>query len=458
MEKDRLPDARLDPLASILLVLVFLLTACQQKEAPPEGPPPPETAREWYLAALDSTGLSDTRMVRAWRQAGDQALTDSMIAEPPFRETGYFRAEEPAALSYRLQMQRGEVMRIDFDNTPSNIQFFADLYEVEKSDSGEVLRRVFSAEEEWGDSLLYEAAAPGWFLLRIQPELLATCRFTIDIKVQPAYGFFPVEGKSNPDIWSFFGDPRDGGRRKHKGIDIFARRGTPVVAVTDGIVMRVRNEGLGGKQVWLRDTLRRQAIYYAHLDSQLVRNGAYVRAGDTLGLVGNTGNASTTSPHLHFSIYRRGSGAIDPWPFVARRSGRMPSPRVDTSWLGRLVRIRPERYDLRFGPKQATPSLETLPRHLPVRIVAASQGWYRVETPEGKRGYLRPVALEQTDQPLQQLEVNREWELLSHPHEKARPVSMVKPPEDVSVLGHASGYQLVRTAAGTIGWIPTPIQ
>ena len=43
-----------------------------------------------------------------------------------------------------------------------------------------------------------------------------------------------------------------------------------------------------------------------------------VRAGDTLGLVGNTGNARTTAPHLHFGIYRAGRGAVDPWPFLHR--------------------------------------------------------------------------------------------------------------------------------------------
>jgi murein DD-endopeptidase MepM/ murein hydrolase activator NlpD/SH3-like domain-containing protein len=441
-------------LSCILLLLIFLMAGCREKEEKPTAIPLPETARERYLAALDSIGLADTRMVKVWRRAGDNALTDSMIAEPPFRETGYFRAEEPEALSYRLQIQTGEVMRVDVNSTPSGIQFFADLFQMEKTDSAEVLSRVFSAEEDWGDSLQYEVKEPGRFLLRIQPELLATCRFTIDIKIQPAYGCFPVTGKSNSDIWSFFGDPRGGGRRKHKGIDIFARRGTPVVAVTDGYVMRVRNGGLGGKQVWLRDPLRRQALYYAHLDSQLVENGARVRAGDTLGLVGNTGNASTTRPHLHFSIYRRGSGAIDPWPFVARRSGRMPDPGIDTSWLGHLARVRLASYNLHSGPKSQTPTLETLPRHLPVRVVAASQGWYRVQTPEGKRGYLRPAALEHTDKPLQQLEATRAWELLSHPHAEAQPMSAVQPEEGLSILGHTSGYSLVRTAAGTIGWIP----
>lgn len=58
----------------------------------------------------------------------------------------------------------------------------------------------------------------------------------------------------------------------------------------------------GGKVVWMRDEARGMSLYYAHLDSQHVAAGAYVRPGDTLGFVGKTGNARTTPPHLHFGI------------------------------------------------------------------------------------------------------------------------------------------------------------
>jgi hypothetical protein len=57
------------------------------------------------------------------------------------------------------------------------------------------------------------------------------------------------------------------------------------------------------------------SLYYAHLDKQLVEAGQRVKKGDTLGLVGNTGNARFTPSHLHFGIYNY-HGAVDPWPFV----------------------------------------------------------------------------------------------------------------------------------------------
>src|SRR5258705_7313018 len=77
---------------------------------------------------------------------------------------------------------------------------------------------------------------------------------------------FPVSGiRSN--IGGFFGDYRKGGR-EHKGIDIFAKKGTPVVAVCNGVITAVENGGLGGKAVWLRAEDGTWSAYYAHLDQQ----------------------------------------------------------------------------------------------------------------------------------------------------------------------------------------------
>ena len=64
-----------------------------------------------------------------------------------------------------------------------------------------------------------------------------------------------------------------------------------------------------------------ESHYYAHLERQAVTTGEHVTAGDVVGYVGNTGNARTTPPHLHFGIYRRGEGPIDPLPFVQGRRG-----------------------------------------------------------------------------------------------------------------------------------------
>jgi hypothetical protein len=125
---------------------------------------------------------------------------------------------------------------------------------------------------------------------------------------------FPVSG-ARSNIGSFFGDSRSGGKRKHEGIDIFAKKSTPVVAVCDGYITAVENGGLGGKSVWLRSNDGDWSAYYAHLDVQKVVAGQYVQQGDILGTVGNTGNAKYTPSHLHFCIYTY-TGAINPLPIV----------------------------------------------------------------------------------------------------------------------------------------------
>jgi murein DD-endopeptidase MepM/ murein hydrolase activator NlpD len=117
----------------------------------------------------------------------------------------------------------------------------------------------------------------------------------------------PVVGASKKSIISFYGDARDGGKRKHEGIDIFAPKGTFIIAPSDGVITSVGYNILGGKVIWMNDSKRKHSYYFAHLDSQIVQNGATVKLGDTLGTVGNTGNARRTRPHLHFGVYQKNS-------------------------------------------------------------------------------------------------------------------------------------------------------
>ena len=113
--------------------------------------------------------------------------------------------------------------------------------------------------------------------------------------------------------------------RRHEGIDIFAKKGTPIVATTEGIVLRRGENRLGGKVVWVYGP-GGQHHYYAHLDRFAgAAPGERVQAGALLGHVGNTGNARTTPPHLHYGIYAD-AGAINPYPLLAPQSeGRTAS-------------------------------------------------------------------------------------------------------------------------------------
>ena len=105
-----------------------------------------------------------------------------------------------------------------------------------------------------------------------------------------------------------------GGDRSHEGVDIFAPRGTPVLSTTRGVVSSVREAGLGGKQVWVTGPAM-ERHYYAHLDGWAagLAEGQVVWAGDTLGYVGDSGNARGTPTHLHYGIYGN-EGALDPLP------------------------------------------------------------------------------------------------------------------------------------------------
>jgi murein DD-endopeptidase MepM/ murein hydrolase activator NlpD len=108
---------------------------------------------------------------------------------------------------------------------------------------------------------------------------------------------------------------RTGGRR-HEGQDLFAPSGTPVYSATHGFVIRIGDAGIGGNAVSVMGAGGR-VYYYAHLSrfAPGLRVGDEVTDQTILGYVGNTGNARTTPPHLHFGVYGPG-GALNPLPLL----------------------------------------------------------------------------------------------------------------------------------------------
>ncbi len=124
----------------------------------------------------------------------------------------------------------------------------------------------------------------------------------------------PVPGSQFIDSWGF---PRSGGRT-HKGTDLFAPRGTPVVAVAAGVVS-LKSNNLGGIVAFLRAD-HGLTYYYAHLEGYVpgVTSGQRVGPGDPIGYVGTSGNAIGTSPHLHFQLHPGHGAAVNPYQTLRR--------------------------------------------------------------------------------------------------------------------------------------------
>ena len=120
----------------------------------------------------------------------------------------------------------------------------------------------------------------------------------------------PVPGGNFINDWGF---ARSGGRT-HKGTDVFAPKGTKVLAPDSGSVS-LRYNDLGGTTIWLNGD-NGVDYYLAHLDGYAsgLKTGQRVSKGQVVGYVGNTGNARGTSPHLHFQMHPGGGSAVNPFP------------------------------------------------------------------------------------------------------------------------------------------------
>ena len=330
------------------------------------------TPREEYRWAKPFNAAT----LAAWDTAFTRTLEDTLRINLPHQEV--FTPDTSVrntAHAWRFFLPPGRRLQITGE-APIGQPLFGELYrDGERLLSWDTLSR----------GLAYESLTPRGeeLLFVLQSAPYPTADYTVTFRSVPAL-LFPVAGLDEGAIRSFWGASRDGGRRRHEGNDIFAPRGTPLLAVTDGRVSRVRNGGLGGKTVWLRDGDRGLSYYYAHLDSQLVRSGQYVRRGDTLGLVGNTGNARTTPPHLHFGIYA--NGARDPYPYLQRNDAAPDPPQA----LPRRT-VVPERgrHYLRITPQRESANvIRQLTAGEVLEDLGTTGRYHRVRMATGELGYV----------------------------------------------------------------------
>ncbi|MDR7131067.1 murein DD-endopeptidase MepM/ murein hydrolase activator NlpD [Algoriphagus sp. 4150] len=336
------------------------------------------SARTQYVNKLESSGISSNKIGEQWINSANEAILNAPQLEVPIAIQGSFISKTIAAEAWKIQLEQGASIDIIVHwQASDSSELIVDL--LEGPDWKEL--KSYSAQN---DSLKFEAGKTGYYVIRIQPELLGQGNFQLRINGTATYSVFPVEGKDSRAIQSVWGDVRDGGQRAHEGVDIFAARGTPVLAPVGGVVTAVRDRGLGGKQVWLRDSKRNWNLYFAHLDSQLVRNLQRVNLGDTLGLVGNTGNAITTAPHLHFGIYQ--SGAINPFPAI--KNDFIAAPKLSDQQLPPVMKVNVSQANLRNGPSTKSVVISKLKVDMPVFIKAATADWFQIETIDGTIGFL----------------------------------------------------------------------
>jgi SH3-like domain-containing protein len=177
-----------------------------------------------------------------------------------------------------------------------------------------------------------------------------------------------------------------------------------------------------------------------------------VRAGEPIGTVGNTGNARTTAPHLHFGIYRRGSGAIDPFPFVSTGTTRPAPVTADIDALGSWRRVSSDNVRLRAAPALTAPIVRDLPQHTVVHIDGAVRDWYRVQLPDGTAGFVNGRLTESTGQPLRMARAGA-VQLLDRPMLTAAPIADLEAGPRLRVLGRFGDFLFVRIPDGREGWI-----
>ena len=444
------PVSRFSSPALAIVALVASIAACS-KDLSFFDPPRPTSAHERYANGLERAGLKNTALGRDWTAAAATSIRQPLTVSLPFREMGYFAATEARAVGYAVRLRDGQKLSAIVETNGSPLTVFLDLYR-QTGDTADPLALVATLDSSaaTGARLAHEARRDGVYVLRVQPELLRSGGYTLTVSTAPSLAF-PVSGRDSKAVQSFFGADRDAGARRHHGIDIFAPRGTPALAAARGVVRSISPNNLGGNVVWLSDYDRGQTLYYAHLDRHNVTAGQAVEIGDTVGFIGNTGNARTTPPHLHFGVYRRGEGPLDPYPFVYRSAAKPGAILADTSELGELARSRANAPIVASIEADAQ-TLTTLAAATPLQIDGAIGSWFRVRLPDGTAGYVASRFVERGGRAVGRTVVANGTPLRDRPDADAAVIEMAAG-GTLPVLGEFAGYELVETGEGKTAWV-----
>lgn len=402
-----------------------------------------KTPHEAYQQKITQLGLDNSAMGKLWMEAAENSLASPANITLPYTEKGYFSAETPRAAGYSFSLKRGETITASLEANPdSAFRLFMELWARNKELEHKLVKAADTTYQ-----IAFEVPNDGIYQLRIQPELLSNGNYTLTIQTGPSLAF-PVPANANPRTTSFWGAARDGGNRSHEGVDIFAAKRTLLLAAADGRILRTGENNLGGKVIFLRPEGKNISIYYAHLDEQLVTPGQNVQAGDTIGLMGNTGNANTTPPHLHFGIYT-GNGAIDPYPFINPKRPEIPTLGNTSHRPGTLVRTNIKaRWTNAINNKDSS-----LPANTLLYIQASAPGKrYKAILPNGHTGFINTNSVSPLDKPYLQTTLKENSTLSFTPLADAPIKTTLEKGTRIMVLARFNNYLLIKNEAET-GWL-----
>lgn len=332
-----------------------------------------KSAKEAYQDVLKK---KNPVVLTAWDYAGSFALEHPHLLLDSYSEYGTTKAGIADANAFQINLKPGQRLIASYKIDSFFMPAFLEIW------VNDVAGKKLLAS---ADSLLkivnYFSKSGGNYIVKFQPKMEVNINFELVIQIAAGLDF-PIDSKSKSNIGSLWGDPRDGGVRKHEGIDIFAAKGSNILAEADGTIAYIDETEIGGKVVSLRPKSEDFTIYHAHLDEQKVKAGDIVSKGQIIGTVGNTGNAKTTAPHLHLGIYGR-SGAVDPLYFVKKTAiviSPKPKKLLQSVKLGTTA-------TLYAGPDSKNPY------NIKTGFIATSEaitnGFYRVKLKDGSKGFVK---------------------------------------------------------------------
>ncbi|QNN42764.1 M23 family metallopeptidase [Pedobacter roseus] len=402
---------------------------------------------EQYQKKLVNIGLDKTVMGSAWLNAATISTQKALNINIPYRENGYFAADKVPATAYKFKVTKGQKLNIKLNKTPSGgALIYIDVwYSTDQS------QKLIASADTLNNPIVFDVDETGTYLIRLQPELLQNIAYELEITTGPSLAF-PIKSKSTNSIKSYWGDDRDNNARKHEGVDIFGNFRTPVLAVSEGTITRVNENNLGGKVVWMRPKGKDYTLYYAHLDEQIAIEGQEVKIGDTLGLMGNTGNARNTPTHLHFGVYAF-NGAVNPLPFIDPVTKNPGAVTASNTRLNKTLRTT-SAVKMLSSPQSEATVLATLSMGTVVQANAATGSYYKAELPDGNIGFIQSNKLVPVTEPIKKLKINTlQQKVYDKPDSLAAVKTTLNDGQTVSLLGTFGNYQLIGSAGVETGWI-----